>query len=92
MRESKAIGKTDQSEILALLALGWLLEDERRARRLLDMTGLDPGGLRAGANDPAVLAAVMAFLAGHEPDLLACAQALGVAPEALAAAQGRLAP
>ena len=40
--------------------------------------------LRAGAGDPAVLAAVAEFLAAHEPDLLAASVALDVPPARLA--------
>src|SRR3546814_14207218 len=63
----------DDPEMVALDALIWLLHDERRAARLLDVTGLTPDGLRAGVGDHATLAAVMTFLEGHETDLLACA-------------------
>ena len=75
---------------LALGALGWALGDAARARRLLDLTGLSPDDLRARAGEPAMLAAVLGFLEAHEPDLVACAAALGVKPEALIAAQRRL--
>ena len=77
-------------ETLALSALGWALGDAARARRLLDLTGLSPDDLRTRATDPAVLAALLGFLAAHEPDLVACAAALGVKPEALIAAHRSL--
>lgn len=76
---------------LALGALGWLLESEHRADRFLALTGLTPDTLRDGLGDPAVLGAVFDFLCGHEPDLIAAADALGVAPDVLAAAGERLA-
>jgi hypothetical protein len=75
---------------LALSALAWTLSDGARAERLLALTGLDADELRARATDPALLAAVLGFLAGHEPDLAACAEALGVPPAALVEAQGAL--
>jgi len=75
---------------LALSALGWVLGDERRAERLLALTGLTPDGLRGGLGEPAVLAAVLDFLAAHEPDLVAAAEALGVTPEELAGAGEKL--
>ena len=77
--------------MLALAALGWLLEDGARADRLLSLTGLTPDALRDGLGDRTVLAAVLEFLAGHEPDLLAASEALGVAPQDLAGAAQRLA-
>ncbi|MET0588295.1 MAG: DUF3572 domain-containing protein [Novosphingobium sp.] len=77
-------------ETLALGALGWVLSDEDRASRLLALTGLTPEELRAGLGDPGMLAAVLDFLASHEPDLVAAAEALGVEPQDLAAARERL--
>ena len=73
-----------------LSALAWTLGDGARAERLLAVTGLDPLDLRARAADPAVLAAVLGFLEAHEPDLVACADALGIAPEALVRAHTEL--
>jgi len=70
--------------------LGWLLADGPRAERLLALTGLTPEALRAGLDDPAVLGAVLEFLATHEPDLIAAAAALAVDPQALIAARERL--
>jgi len=75
---------------LALSALAWTLADQNRAERLLALTGLTPAGLRARAGEPAMLAAVLDFLEGHEPDLVACAEALEVPPAALVAARGEL--
>lgn len=71
-------------------ALGWALTDERRAERLLSLTGLTPDRLRHGISDRGVQAAVLDFLAGHEPDLVAAADALGTTPEALIAASREL--
>ena len=75
---------------LALQALGWILSDAPRAERLLAMTGLAPGDLRASLGEQATLAAILAFLTGHENDLVACADALQVPPAGIAAAAHRL--
>ncbi len=72
---------------LALEALAWTLGDQARADRLLALTGLTAPQLRDGAGDPAILAAILRFLEGHEPDLIACAEALGREPALLV--QGR---
>jgi hypothetical protein len=77
-------------EALALSALAWTLAEEARAGRLLALTGLTGGDLRERLAEPSVLAAVLGFLEAHEPDLLACAEALGVAPGALIEARRRL--
>ena len=82
---------TNYDEALALQALAWTLSDGDRAQRLLDLTGLDPDDLRARADTPEVLGAVLGFLEGHEPDLVACAAALQVKPAALVDAHRRLA-
>lgn len=80
----------DDATALALQALAWTLGDDARAGRLLALTGLEPEGIRALIGDPAMLGAVLAFLASHEPDLIACAEALGMKPQQLIAAQERL--
>ena len=75
---------------LALQALAWTLTDSQRANRLLDLTGLDPAELRARAGEASLLAATLGFLEAHEPDLIACADALEVRPSALVAARMEL--
>jgi hypothetical protein len=81
---------TETNLALALDALVWTLSEPARASRLLDSTGLDPSELRARAGDPALLAATLGFLEAYEPDLIACADALGIAPTALTAARAAL--
>ena len=71
----------------ALNALGWILQDEDRAERFLALTGLTPDNLRAGIATRETHAAVLDYLCAHEPDLLAAAAALDVAPETLAQAR-----
>lgn len=86
----QAVETNHDAQTLALLALGWALAEPKRAERLLALTGLDAADLRARATDPALQAAVLGFLEAHEPDLLACADELGVKPEALVAARREL--
>lgn len=78
------------ADTLALGALGWILSDGDRAARFLALTGLTPDDLRARVGQPSVLAAVLGFLEAHEPDLLACADHLDVAPVLLVRARERL--
>jgi hypothetical protein len=75
------------AQALALQALAATLTDERRAQRFLDLTGLDADELRSRAGERSLLAAVLAFLEAHEPDLVAVAQALGTKPENLISAR-----
>jgi len=72
-------------------ALAWALADERRAQRFLDLTGLTPGDLRERIGSVEVQVSVLDFLCAHEPDLLAAADDLGVAPGEIAAARESLA-
>ena len=79
------------AENIALAAMAWILAEDRRAERLLALTGLSPETLRERIADPAFLAGAIDFLAGHEPDLIACAAALGFPPETLLEARATLA-
>lgn len=54
------------------------------------MTGLTPQALREGIMTAHVQGAVLEFLGNHEPDLLACAEALAVSPGAIVAAEQEL--
>lgn len=72
---------------LAISALAATLADDKRADRLLALTGLDAGNIRARIEEPGLLAACLAFLEAHEPDLVAVAGDIGVTPEQLVAAR-----
>ena len=80
----------DNAVALALSALSWTLSEGTRAERLLALTGLTPDDLRTRIAEPSVLAATLAFLEAHEPDLLACAEAIGVKPAEIVAARSLL--
>ena len=85
-----ASSNEEAAETTALRAVAWTLEDEGRADRLLALTGLDGAALRARIGEPAVLAAALGFLESHEPDLVACADALDLPPAALVRARTAL--
>ena len=80
----------NDAEALALAALSALLTDARRAERFLALTGLSPDGIRLRLGDHALLAAGIAFLEAHEPDLVAVADDMGVEPQALLRAKAAL--
>ncbi len=77
----------DDPITVALAALGATLADQRRAERLLALTGIGPDDLRRRAGEPALLSAMLRFLEDHEPDLIAVAGAIGVKPHDLSAAR-----
>jgi hypothetical protein len=79
------------ADVLALNALVWVLQEPDRADRFLALTGLNGDDIRGRISDPALLDAVIGFLEAHEPDLIACARALEVAPAVLVSARGGLA-
>ncbi len=81
---------TNDPQALALAALAATLSDERRAHRFLDITGIDAEQLRTRAGEPGLLAATLAFLENHEPDLVAVSDAIGVKPGELVAARAEL--
>lgn len=84
------ISSSEETAALALHVIGWIVTDEKRAERMLSLTGLDPASLREGLGQPAVLAALLDFVLDHEPDLIACADALGVKPAAIVAARAAI--
>lgn len=79
------------ADVLGLQALAHVMADPEMGPRFLALTGLDPAALRARADEPALLAEVIGFLAAREGDLVAAAHALGVPAPALAAAGETLA-
>ena len=79
----------DDAATLALQALGFILADERRAQRFLDLTGLTPDILKAALTEESTHRAVIDFLCAHEPDLVAAAEALGITPQRLLGAFGQ---
>ena len=81
---------TNDAETLALSALAATLTDERRARRFLDLSGIDTEDLRRRASEPSLLAALLRFLEAHEPDLVDVAEAIGAEPRDLVAAREEL--
>ncbi|MDO6413862.1 DUF3572 domain-containing protein [Sphingomonas sp. BIUV-7] len=89
-KRSQVLHGGNDAPTIALRALGWILGDADRASRFLALTGLEPENLRARISEPSLHAAVVAFLAGHESDLISCAEALELAPESIQAAAREL--
>ena len=83
-------GEQTNDAATALRALGWTLGDDGRATRFLALTGLSPETLRKAIEDPVLLAAALRFLEAHEPDLVACAEAIGTTPLHLVETRRRL--
>ncbi len=66
---------------LALTALVFLAGDAPRLGRFLTLTGIDPDQLRAAADAPETLLAVLDYLLSDESLLLVFTASTGIAPE-----------
>jgi hypothetical protein len=77
-------------ETLALMALAYIAGDGDLLDRFLALSGLDLEGLKARAQDPTLLGAVLDFLLAHEPDLHAFAADSQIKPEGVAQARQKL--
>jgi hypothetical protein len=78
---------SENAEILALEALGWLAGEEDAIQRFLGQSGIEAGDLRDGAGTPEMNAAVLDFLLAHEDLLLRFCEAFSVDPRAVHAAR-----
>lgn len=76
----------DDAIDLALKAVMWIVSDDERAGRLLELTGLSPDDLRAGLSNKAMLSDMLGYLTNYEPDLIAFAEHGNVPPETIALA------
>jgi hypothetical protein len=78
------------SEGLAIAALVFIAAETETLSRFLELTGIDPGEIRAAAQDKRFLLAVLDFLMADEPLLLAFAGAENLRPEVIVAAHRKL--
>ncbi len=81
----------ENAEEIALKALVFLAEDNRRLTRFLADTGLEPGELREHAGRRDTLAAVLGHLCEDESMLLVFAAGASVDPTEVTAAHAALA-
>ena len=83
---------TEAAESMAIEVLGFLAEDSSRLSRFLALSGLGRENLRAAAEDPGFLAAVLDHLASDEATLVAFAAKSGHEPAAIVRAREVLSP
>ena len=77
-------------EHLAIKALSFLASDPDRIDRFLSLSGLDHSTLRQAAQAPTFLLAVLDYMVGDEPLLLAFAAQEGIPPEGVVTAHDAL--
>jgi hypothetical protein len=92
LMNGKPLQGDEAAERLALDVLLWIAAEDDRLLPFLAASGLGPETLRESAREPAFLVGVLDHVMGDEAVLLACAGALGVKPERIAAAWHRLSP
>lgn len=80
----------DAAEALALQALTYIIGESTVCGRFLELTGMNPAGLRASVSDTAFLGAVLEFLLAHEPSLMEFCSAFNVEPHLPARAHVQL--
>jgi hypothetical protein len=80
----------EAAQTIALQGLAFLAEEPGRLQRFVSVTGLDPAELRARADAPDLLAAVLEYLASDESLLLVFAASRGIAPETVVPAIAHL--
>ena len=76
-----ALRNSDQAEVTALKALGFLASQPESLQRFLDLSGLTVQAIRSNAADPAFLGGVLDHLLGDQTLLLLFAEAEGLAPD-----------
>ncbi|MDX3973436.1 DUF3572 domain-containing protein [Shinella sp.] len=90
MKSQKDTPATAEAESTAVAILGWIASEPELLSRFLALTGVAPTEVRNAVNDPGFLAALVDFLMGHEPTLLAFSAATGVTPETVVRAHAIL--
>ena len=81
---------TENAEILALQALGWLAGDEESLQRFLNLSGLDAASLRLSAGTADMNVAVLDFLLAHEDLLMRFCETVDISPRDMHLARHRL--
>lgn len=82
--------RQDIAQTRALQALGWLAGQDGLLDGFLHMSGASLADLRAQAQEPAFLAALLDFILQQDAWVIDCAEALGVAPQDLVDARAVL--
>ena len=77
----------EQAKIVALQALTYLVGEQQVFQRFMDLSGVDLSDLRTRADDPCMLAGILEFFLGFEPQLLEMCAATGLPAEAPAQAR-----
>lgn len=86
----KPTENTEEAEVIALKALGFLASEPERLQRFVDLSGLSLEAIRAGAADPAFLGGILDHLLADQTLLLIFAEEHGLKPERVAVLRRKL--
>jgi hypothetical protein len=84
MSRPKSPPSSEEAEVLAIQALGFLATDAERLQRFLDLSGLTPEAIRQNAANPGFLGSILDYLLADETLLLIFAEENGLKPERVA--------
>jgi len=90
MMRPKTQSSTEEAEVTALNALGFLAADPERLARFMDLSGLDLDAIRASATDPAFLGGLLDHLLADESLLMVFAAGAGLDPAGIGPARDQL--
>lgn len=90
MLTPKTKSNSEEAEIIAINALGFLASDSERLQRFMDLSGLDVAEIRAGAANPAFLGGILDHLMADESLLLVFAEEQQLRPERIAQLRRKL--
>ncbi|HWU63168.1 MAG TPA: DUF3572 domain-containing protein [Ensifer sp.] len=90
LKPEKNAGTAAEADEIAVAILTWLGEEPDMLTRFLSLSGVDASSLRQFSRSTGFAAALMEFVMGHEPTLMAFSARSGIAPEAIAAAWQKL--
>ena len=73
----------EKAQTIALRGIAFIFAEDALRDRFLALSGVDGMDIKTRIEDPAFLASTLEFLISHEPDLIACSDAIGETPEVL---------
>lgn len=81
MKRNSSTESTEEAEIIALNALGFLASEPERLQRFMDLAGLSVEAIRANAADKAFLGGLLDYILSDQTLLLIFAEEHGLKPE-----------
>jgi len=90
MMRPKTTDSTEEAEVTALKALGFLAAEPERLSRFMELSGLDLQAIRAAAGEPAFLGGLLDHLLADDSLLLIFAEEHGLRPERIAQLRRKL--